>query len=162
MRRRALLASLGALLAGCLGRPTADDSAGDDAGVATATGEGTPVAPLVNWTFTLDPEGEVATVTHGTGEPITAERTDRLELVLTTAPDHPIPTDVTITPTPTPRVVRTTWRAAGGDYPITDGDSVTVEATPGDTLAVWWYGADHHRDGTRLEAATFAKRSTGS
>lgn len=133
------------------------DPSGDGAGLATSTGEGTPVAPLVNWTLSLDVDREAATVTHDTGEPITAERTDRVELVRTTAPDHPIPTDATLTPTSTPRVVRTTWRETGGDYPITPGDSVTVEATPGDTLSVWWYGAEHHRDGTRLESVTFAK-----
>lgn len=157
MRRRAILASAGAMLAGCLGSPAAADESGDGAGVSTSTGTGTPVAPLVNWAFSLDPDRDAATVTHDTGEPITAERTSRVELVLTTAPDHPIPTDATLTPTPTPRVVRTGWSEAGGDYPITAGDRVTVEATPGDTLAVWWYGDKHHRDGTRLESATFAK-----
>lgn len=155
MRRRAIVASAGALLAGCLGYPSAVDESGEGAGVATSTAAGTPVAPLVNWSFSLVPECETATVTHDTGEPITAERTDRVELVLTTAPDHPIPSDATLTPTPTPRVVRTAWREAGGDYPITSGESVTVEATPGDTLAVWWYGDEYHRHGTRLESATF-------
>lgn len=78
--------------------------------------------------------------------------------MLTTAPDHPIPSDATLTPTKTPQVIRRTWREAGGEYPIVAGDSVRfADATPGDTLEVWWYGTDHHRAGTRLEAATFAK-----
>lgn len=153
MQRRAILASTGALLAGCLGRGEPDDD-----GSATSTEEGTPTAPLVNFSFELDVDRSVATVTHETGEPIEADRTTEVELVLTTAPDRPVPTDATLTPTRTPQVIRRTWREAGGSYPITEGDAVEfADATPGDTLEVWWYGTDLHREGTRLEAVTFAK-----
>lgn len=157
MRRRAVLVSTTVLLAGCLGRGSTPDEPAEG-GVATSTGKGTPVAPLVDFAFELDVDRSVATITHGTGEPIEADRTDRLELVLTTAPDHPIPTDATLTPTRTPQVIRRTWREAGGAYPIVEGDAVEFhDATPGDTLEIWWYGAEHHLEGTRLEAATFAK-----
>lgn len=159
MRRRAVLASTGALLAGCLGRAGSPEDAtpsDDDAGRATSTGGGTPHAPLVHWTFELDPERDSVTVTHATGERLTAERTERVELVLTTGPDHPIPTDATLTPTRTPQVTRRTWREAGGGYPISPGDAVRFEgATPGDTLEVWWYGTERHRAGTRLVSVTF-------
>lgn len=127
--------------------------------MATTTGEGTPRAPLVNFWFDLDPDREIATVTHGTGEELTAERTDRLELVTTTAPDHPIPTDATLTPTQTSQVFTTTWREAAGRYAITVDDTVAVQpVTPGDTIDVVWYGTDLHREGTMLVSATFEKR----
>lgn len=154
MRRRTVLASVGPLLAGCLGGP----SATDEPGVATSTGGGIPRAPLVNWAFDLDRAEEVATVTHDTGERLTGERTDRIELVLTTAPDHPVPADATLTPTRTPQVIRRTWRESGGAYPIRPGDAVRfASATPGDTLEVWWFGTAFHREGVRLEAATFSR-----
>lgn len=63
MRRRAFLASTILLLAGCLDAETPPDTAADEV-VATSTGEGTPVAPLVNFAFELDADRSVATVTH--------------------------------------------------------------------------------------------------
>lgn len=167
VRRRAFIAAGALALSGCLGRGTDDGATGSstddpsdaptvDPGVGTTTGNGTPTAPLVSWEFSLDRDREVAQVAHGVGEPLTTDRTDRIELVVTTAPDHPVPTDATMTPTATPLVFRTTWRAAGGRYPVEPGDAVTVgPVTPGDTLTVYWYGHDHHREGTWLESVTF-------
>lgn len=157
MRRRAFVASTGALLAGCLGRGASKEEPTAGAEV-TSTADGTPGAPLVNFAIELEVDRSVATITHQTGEPIEGDRTDRIELMLTTAPDHPIPTVATLTPTKTLQVIRRTWREVGGGYPIVEGDAVEfLEATPGDTLEVWWYGTAHHHEGVRLEAATFAK-----
>lgn len=158
MRRRELLVALGIGLAGCTaGGPETTD--GDQGSGATVTGDGSrsPTAPLVDWQFSLDASLERATVTHAGGEVLTTETTDRVQLVHTTGPDHPIPTDATLTPTRTPVVSRWTWREIGGDpYPIRKGDAVQVPGvTPGDTLAVWWYGTESHRDGTMIESISW-------
>lgn len=156
MRRRELLVALCIGLAGCTaaGRETPDGNHGSG---ATVTGDGPHTAPLVDWRFSLDATIERATVTHGGGEELTTATTDRVELVHTTGPDHPIPTDATLTPTRTPVVSRWTWRELGGDpYPLGKGDAAEVPGvTPGDTLAVWWYGTEHHRDGTMTESISW-------
>lgn len=158
MRRRELLVALGIGLAGCTTRgQEAPDSSGGAGATVTGEGPHTPTAPLVDWQFALDMAAERATVTHGGGEALTTETTDRVELVHTTGPDHPIPSEATLTPTKTPVVTRWTWRELDGDpYPIDEADAVRVPGvTPGDTLAVWWYGTDSHRDGTMTESITW-------
>lgn len=170
MRRRTFIAAAGPLLgtglAGCLadavpGTPEASptvgaDNAPDDP--ATVTGLGTPRAPLVHWNFAFDRPAGTMTVVHDRGEVIRAATTDRLELVHRTGPDHPVPTDATLTPTRTPVVTRWSWQEAGGDpFPVRPGDAATIAGvTPGDTVAVRWYGTRHHEAGVMLESVSLA------
>lgn len=158
MRRRELLVALGTGLVVCTSRGEEPPDGGDGSGATVAgAGPSTPPAPLVDWQFSLALAAERATATHGGGATLTTETTDRIELVHTTGPDQPIPTDVTITPTETPVVTQWTWRELGGEpYPVGETDEVQVPGvTPGDTLAVGWYGTDSHRDGTMTESITW-------
>lgn len=176
MRRRTFIAAFGPLLGSGLAGCLADESPGDDDapgsqassatagpdgsldGPATVTGLDTPTAPLVHWTFEFDRPAKTMTVVHDRGEVIRTETTDRLELVHRTGPDHPVPTDATLTPTRTPVVTRWSWQeAGGGPFPVRPGDAATIDGvTPGDTVAVRWYGTRHHQAGETLESVTLA------
>jgi|GEM_PF-3451298 len=168
MRRRDVIAALPAVLAGCPSlRPDGGDTAtdrarnSDDAGTETTMDQPTPESPQVEWAFVQDSPTVPVTVRHESGDSLTTENTARLELVVTTWPDHPIPTDATLTPTRTPTTHRRTWRelATGDPYPIEAGDSVTLEAvTPGDDVEVRWYRSDDH-DGEVLGSTTLPKES---
>lgn len=166
MRRRDVIAALPAVLAGCLSLPGDGDgpatepaSNGSASGTGTETSDSTPESPQVEWAFDQDFSSAPVTVGHESGDALTPENTARLELVVTTRPDHPIPTDATLTPTRTPTTHRRTWRelAAGDPYPIEAGDSVTLRAvTPGDDVAVRWYGSEDHT-GEVLASTTLPK-----
>ncbi len=160
MRRRDVCAALPALLTGCLVlRPGGGGTAGTETG--DETGGPAVEPPRVEWGFAQDAPTAPVTVTHEAGDVITRANTARLELVVTTWPDHPIPTDATLTPTRTPTSHWQTWRelATGDPYPVEAGDSVTLRAvTPGDEVAVRWYGSGDH-GGAVLGSTTLSKES---